>query len=71
MAKKDDTTIQTKLAQLDQLVEWFDGDEFQLEQASIKLKQAAALAKDIEHDLQSVSNDIQQIKQSFASESGS
>ena len=71
MAKKDDTTIQTKLAQLDQLVEWFDGDEFQLEPASIKLKQAAALAKDIEHDLQSVSNDIQQIKQSFASESGS
>jgi exonuclease VII small subunit len=71
MVKKDDTAIQTKLAQLDQLVEWFDGDEFQLEQASIKLKQAATLAKDIEHDLQLVTNDIQQIKQSFASESGS
>jgi len=70
MAKKDDTvSIQAKLARLDELVAWFDGDEFQLEKATATLNEAAKVAADIENDLQAVINDIELIKRSFASES--
>lgn len=65
---KSDKTIQEKIDQLDATIAWFESDDFQLEQASVKLKDAAKLAKDIEHDLESVANDIQQVKQSFASD---
>lgn len=64
---KSNPTIQEKIAQLDELVSWFESDDFQLEKASAKLKEAAKLATEIEHDLEAVSNDIQQVKQSFAS----
>ncbi|MFZ2544762.1 MAG: exodeoxyribonuclease VII small subunit [Candidatus Saccharimonadales bacterium] len=71
MTKSDlnNLTIQEKIAKLDEFVEWFESDDFQLEQASSKLKEAAALTADIEHNLEAVANDIRQVKQSFANES--
>jgi len=66
---KSDKTIQEKIEQLDKLVAWFESDDFQLEQASAKLKDAAKLATEIEYDLESVANDIQVVKKSFQSES--
>lgn len=69
MTKNDEMTVQEKINQLDELVSWFDGDDFELEQASTKLKEAAKLAKGIENDLSSVENDIAEVKRSFASES--
>lgn len=63
---KSNQTIQEKLAELDKFVAWFESEEFQLEQASEKLKEAAKLAADIEHDLDKVANDIQEVKKSFA-----
>lgn len=65
---KDNKTIQQKIDQLDKAVAWFESDDFELEQASAKLKEAAKLAADIEHDLDTVSNDIQLVKKSFASD---
>jgi exodeoxyribonuclease VII small subunit len=65
---KSNPTIQEKIAQLDEVVAWFESDDFKLEQASAKLKAAAKLATDIEHDLASVANDIQKVKQSFATD---
>ncbi len=65
---KSDPTIQEKIAELDNLVTWFESDDFQLEQASEKLKEAAKLAADIEHDLDAVANDVQLVKKSFAQE---
>ena len=65
---KNNPTIQEKVAELDKLVAWFQGEEFELEQASAKLKEAAKLAQEIEHDLESVANDIQVVKKSFASD---
>jgi exodeoxyribonuclease VII small subunit len=63
---KSNPTIQEKIATLDEFVAWFESDDFELEQASAKLKEAAKLAADIEHDLEGVANDIRQVKQSFA-----
>ena len=62
-------TIQEKMADLSQLVEWFDSDEFTLEAAIDKFKQAQALADTIEKELMALKNDIQVVKQKFDSES--
>lgn len=66
---KSDKTIQDKIDQLDSAVAWFESDDFQLEQASEKLKEAAKLASEIEHDLDAVANDIREVKRSFTSDS--
>lgn len=69
MSKNDTApSIQAKLQQLDEVVAWFQGDDFELEQATDKLQQARALATDIERDLDSVENEITIIKKSFASD---
>jgi exonuclease VII small subunit len=62
-------SIQDKLTELDTLVEWFQGDDFQLEDAKTTLKKAADLAKEIEKDLTSVKNEINEVKKSFQTES--
>jgi len=69
MTKSNDTTIQQKIAQLDELVEWFDGDDFTLEAALEKFKEAEGLAKTIEADLTALKNEITIVKQSFDSDS--
>jgi len=61
-------TIQEKTVELTKLVEWFDSNEFTLESALDKFKQAEKLAGEIEKDLLSLKNDIQIIKQKFDSE---
>lgn len=61
-------TIQEKMTELNELVEWFDSDEFTLETALVKFKVAETLAADIEEDLNSLKNEIQIVKQKFDSE---
>lgn len=62
---KNKVTIQEKMAKLTELTMWFDSDEFSLEQAIEKFKEAEALAAEIEKDLTSLKNEITVIKQSF------
>ena len=69
MSKNDEVvSIQVKLQQLDELVAWFQGEDFELEQATSKLQDAKRLAGEIEHDLDAVENEITIIKKSFASD---
>ena len=58
-------TIQEKIDDLDSLVAWFQGEDFQLEEAAATLKKAAALAGDIEKDLKTIENEIVDVKKSF------
>jgi exodeoxyribonuclease VII small subunit len=60
-------SIQEKTAELTELVAWFDSDEFTLESAIDKFKEAEKLADDIEHDLSSLKNEIKIVKQKFDS----
>ena len=62
-------SIQEKTAELNELVAWFDSDDFALEQALDKFKAAEKLAKDIEQDLTTLRNDIEVVKKSFNDES--
>lgn len=61
-------SIQDKTAELTKIVAWFDSDEFKLELAIDKFKEAEKLATDIEQDLLSLKNEIQIVKQKFDSE---
>ena len=58
-------SIAEKTAELDELVSWFDGDEFELEQALEKFKEAEKLAAEIEKDLAALKNDINVVKARF------
>lgn len=60
-------TIQEKTVELNNLVAWFDSEEFVLETALEKFKQAEKLAEEIEKDLQAIKNDVQVVKQKFDS----
>ncbi len=62
-------SIQEKTAELNKLVEWFDSEDFKLEQALDNYKQAEKLASEIEKDLLSLKNEIQIVKQKLDSES--
>lgn len=59
-------TIQQKSDNLSQLIDWFDSEDFTLEQAVDKFKQAKKLADDIEDDLNKIKNDINVVKTDFS-----
>lgn len=58
-------TIQHKTKQLDELVAWFDSDNFALEEALDVFKRADALAGEIEKDLTELKNEISVVKKRF------
>ncbi|OIP85773.1 hypothetical protein AUK57_02875 [Candidatus Saccharibacteria bacterium CG2_30_41_52] len=61
-------SISEKTTELSKLITWFDSEEFSLEEAIDKFKQAEKLAASIELDLSSLKNEIQIVKQRFDSE---
>lgn len=66
--KSKQKTVQQKLSDLNELVAWFQSDEFVLEKAVDTYKTAEKLAEEIESDLESIKNDIQVIKKRFDKE---
>lgn len=62
---KNDKTIQEKMNQLSKLVAWFESDEFELETAIEKYKNAETLAGDIEKDLSELKNEITVLRTKF------
>lgn len=61
-------TINQKLEQLDQQIEWFYGEDFSLEQSAEKYQAAATAAKEIESDLSEIKNQIEIIDRDFSKE---
>jgi exonuclease VII small subunit len=61
-------SVQEKLTELSELVAWFQGPNFTLEDAVTKFKQAETLAEDIEKNLTKLKNDIKVVKKRFDSE---
>lgn len=62
---KQNKTIQEKMRELDALVAWFDGEEFNLEEAMGVYKKAEALAESIEKELVEYKNEIIVLKKKF------
>ena len=59
-------SLNQKIEKLDAEVEWFYSDDFKLEDATVKYKQAVALAKDIKNDLENLKNEIEVLAEDFS-----
>ena len=59
-------SLNQKIEKLDAQVEWFYSDEFKLEEATSKYKEAVALAKEIEEDLKKLKNEIEVLAEDFS-----
>jgi exonuclease VII small subunit len=55
-------TINEKMRRLQEKIEWFYGEEFDLETALVEYKAAAELAEEIKRDLEKMKNDIKVIE---------
>ena len=58
--------LSQKINELDTAVEWFYSDEFNLDGAIDKYKDAIKLAKDIEKDLTELKNEIEVLSEDFS-----
>lgn len=58
---KDQKTIEERVRELDEQVEWFYGDDFQLDQAIQNYQKTAKLAEEIEQDLLKLQNEVKVI----------
>ena len=65
-AKKEEKTLNQKITDLDNKVEWFYGDDFKLEEATEKYKDTLTLAKEIETDLNNLKNEIEVLSEDFS-----
>lgn len=59
-------SLNQKIEKLDAEVEWFYSDEFELEDAVPRYKEAAKLAKEIEKDLNELKNEIEVLTEDFS-----
>jgi exodeoxyribonuclease VII small subunit len=66
MSAKSNPSIAEKTAKLNELISWFDSDEFELEKALDRYSEAEKLAKEIEQDLLALKNNIQVVKDRFS-----
>ena len=62
----DKMSLNQKIEKLDGEVEWFYSDDFKLEQAVEKYKEAMRLAKEIEKDLNELKNEIEVLSEDFS-----
>ena len=58
MSEKSKLTVKEQMEQLDKAIAWFDGDDFNLEEAFKKYETAAELAKDLEDTLVEMKNKV-------------
>lgn len=65
MSKTSNPSIAQKMEQLSALVAWFESDEFALEVAIQKYKEAELLAGEIEKDLSELKNEVTVLKAKF------
>lgn len=68
MSEKSNATVAKKLVKLSELVAWFESDDFVLEEAVQRFKEAQKLAEEIEHDLAELKNEIVVLKKKFDEE---
>lgn len=63
--QSEQKTVSEKMNELSEFVAWFEGDEFELEQALETYGKAEKLATEIEHDLSNLKNEIIVLKEKF------
>lgn len=61
-------TLQDKIDELNQLIEWFNQEDFSIEEALKKFKKADVLASKIEEQLDGLKNEVTVLKERFDKE---
>ena len=59
-------SLNQKIEKLDAQVEWFYSDDFKLEEATGKYREALKLSKEIEKDLDELKNEITVLAEDFS-----
>ena len=59
-------TLSQKMEELDKTADWFYSDEFSLDKAVPKYKEAVALAKELDKDLDKLKNEVEIISEDFS-----
>lgn len=62
---KKNKTLNQKMTELNQKIEWFNTDEFQLDEATTKYKEAIDLATEIKKDLTEMKNEVEILTEDF------
>lgn len=65
MSQKNEQTLQQLTAQFEELVAWFEQDDFDVEQALEKYEKAHSIAAEIKKRLDTVENKISVLQKSF------
>jgi len=68
MSQQNKVLLSDKISQLDELVVWFEGEDFALEEALEKFAQAEKLAKEIDSDLHTFKATLTVLKKDFSKE---
>ncbi len=63
---KDSKNLSQKVKELEEKIDWFYSDDFELEEATKKYKSAIALAKELQKDLDNLQNEIEVLKEDFS-----
>ena len=66
---KNNMSVKEQMQQLEELISWFDSDDFVLEEAVEKFKSAEVIAEEIRQKLSSLKSDITVLAQKFDGES--
>ena len=62
---KENKSLNQKIDELDKAREWFYSDDFDLDKAAEKYKEAISLAKSLQEDLNNLQNEIEILDQDF------
>ena len=65
MSNPETNSINTKITKLNERVQWFYSDDFNLDEAEKNYQAATDLAKEIERDLNDLKNNIELINKDF------
>lgn len=63
---KKDKTINQKIMELEKSTDWFYSDEFNLDDAVKKYKEAIDLANELKEDLDGLKNEIEVLAENFS-----
>ena len=63
---KETKTLNEKIKDLESQIDWFYSDEFELEKATEKYKEATKLAQELQKDLNDLQNEIEVLKEDFS-----
>ena len=62
----EEKTISQKMAELDKNTDWFYSEDFNLDEAVKKYKEAIEVAKELQKDLDELKNEVEVLSQDFS-----